>query len=241
MKPARLLFAAAMLAILALAAAFRLPRLAQRPMHADESNQAVKAARLYETGKYDYDTTDHHGPSLYWLTYPSLALSGAKGLADSQEVTYRIVPVIFGLGLIGLLWLLTDGLGRGGVAAAALLTAISPAMVFYSRYYIQETLLVFFTLAAIGCGWRYVRTRRLAWILAAGAAVGMMHATKETWILSAAAAVAAAGLAWAWSTLRDPRPVLPPGEGQGKPNSPLPLGEGQSASNSPSLRERGRG
>ena len=66
-----------------------------------------------------------------------------------------------------------------------MLTAISPALVFYSRYYIQETLLVFFTLAAVGCGWRYLRTHRLGWIVAAGASVGMMHATKETWILSA--------------------------------------------------------
>jgi uncharacterized protein (TIGR03663 family) len=208
MSRARTLFAVAMLAILALAAAFRLPRLAQRPMHADEANQAVKAGRLYATGKYEYDTTDHHGPSLYWLTLPSLAISGAKDLAGSQEFAYRIVPVIFGLGLIALLLLLADGLGRPAVVMAALLTAISPAMVFYSRYYIQETLLVFFMLAALGCGWRYVRTRRLAWILAAGAAVGMMHATKETWILSAAAAVAAAGCAWGWSRLRDGRQVL---------------------------------
>ena len=190
------LFAVAMVAILVLAAAFRLPGLAQRPMHADEANQAVKAGRLYEKGEYEYDTTDHHGPSLYWLTLPSLAFSGARGLADSQEWAYRIVPVIFGLGLIPLILLLTDGLGRPAVVVAALLTAISPALVFFSRYYIQETLLVFFTLAALGCGWRYLRTGRLAWILAAGAAIGMMHATKETWILSAAAAAAAAVLTW---------------------------------------------
>ncbi len=196
---ARLLTAAALLAILALAAAFRLPRLAQRPMHADEANQAVKAGRLYETGKYEYDATDHHGPSLYWLTLPSLFLSGAKDLAGSQEVAYRIVPVIFGLGLIVLILLLADGLDWPAVVMAALLTAISPALVFYSRYYIQETLLVFFTLAALGCGWRYLRTHGMAWILAAGAAVGMMHATKETWILSAAAAIGAAGLTWGWS------------------------------------------
>ena len=184
-------------------------------MHADEANQAVKAGRLYETGKYEYDTTDHHGPSLYWLTLPSLAISGAKDLADSREVAYRIVPVIFGLGLIVLITLLADGLGWPAMVMAALLTAISPAMVFYSRYYIQEMLLVFFTLAALGCGWRFVRTGRLTWILAAGAAVGMMHATKETWILSAAAAVAAAGLTWTWSWLRDPPSPLPPGEGEG--------------------------
>jgi uncharacterized protein (TIGR03663 family) len=205
MNRSGLLFAAAMLAILAVAAAMRVPRLEMRPMHADEANQAVKTGQLYETGKYDYDATDHHGPSLYWLTLPSLALGGAKDLAGSREVQYRIVPVLFGIGLIGLLLLLIDGLGKTAIAAAALLVAISPAMVFYSRYFIQETLLVFFTLATLGCGWRYVRTRRLGWMLLAGAAVGMMHATKETWILSAAAAVVAAGFTWGWRRWRKER------------------------------------
>ena len=139
------------------------------------------------------------------MTLPSLAVSGAKGLADSGELAYRIVPVIFGLGLIPLLALLADGLGRTAAIAAALLTAISPAMVFFSRYYIQETLLVFFMLAVLGFGWRYARSRRMGWVLAAGAAVGMMYATKETWILSAAAAVLAAGLTWGWSRLYDPQ------------------------------------
>jgi len=199
MNRARLLFAAAMLAILAIAAVLRLPRLDLRPMHADEANQAVRTAKLYQTGEYQYDATDHHGPSLYWLTLPSLAASGAKDLAGSNEAQYRIVPALFGLGLIGLLLLLTDGLGRTAAAAAALLMAISPAMVFYSRYYIQETLLLFFTLAALGCGWRYVQSRRPGWMLATGAAVGMMHATKETWVLSAAAALIAGGLTWVWS------------------------------------------
>ena len=111
MNRARVPYAAAMLAILALAAALRLPRLDQRPMHADEANQAVKSGRLYAKGDYRYDPTDHHGPTLYWLTLPSLAISGAKDLADSREVAYRIVPVLFGLGLLPLVWLLADGLG----------------------------------------------------------------------------------------------------------------------------------
>jgi uncharacterized protein (TIGR03663 family) len=197
----RLYFALAMLAAFAVAAALRLPRLDLRPMHADEANQAVKSAQLYETGKYEYDATDHHGPSLYWLTLPSLAIRGVKDLAGSREVDYRIVPALFGVGLIGLLLLFVDGLCRTAVAVAAVLTAISPAMVFYSRYYIQETLLLLFTLAALGCGWRYLRTRRLAWMLLAGGAAGMMHATKETWILSAASAAAAVGLTWGWSRI----------------------------------------
>ena len=125
MKRSQVFFTLAMLAILALAAGLRLPQLDLRPMHADEANQAVKTAQLYETGKYEYDTTDHHGPSLYWLTLPSLAVSGVQGLADSREAQYRIVPALFGIGLIALLLLLTDGLGRMAVVAAGLLMSTS--------------------------------------------------------------------------------------------------------------------
>jgi uncharacterized protein (TIGR03663 family) len=173
------------------ALAVRLPRLAQRPMHCDEANQAAKTGLLLEQGHYDYDPLDHHGPSLYWLTLPSLWLRSVSDFAASTEVDYRLVPVAFGAALVLLILLLADGLGAGPAILAGLLVAISPAMVFYSRYYIQETLLVFFTAAALGCGWRYYRRGRLGWGIATGASLGMMHATKETWVLAAAAALAA--------------------------------------------------
>ena len=110
---------------------------------------------------------------------------------------------MFGAGLIVLLLLVADGLGRWATLGAALLTALSPAMVFYSRYYIQETLLVFFTAAAYGCTWRYVRTRSLGWALAAGAALGLMHATKETWVIAAAAMGGGLVFAVLWTRWRD--------------------------------------
>ena len=176
-----------MAAVLAVSACFRLPGLQTRPMHADEANQAVKAGILWETGIYDYDVADHHGPALYWLTLPSLRLSGAKDFAHTDAWAYRIVPVVFGLGLVMLVLLVADGLGRTATLATAALTAVSPAMVFFSRYYIQEMLLVFFTFAAIGSAWRYFRTRRIGWAMAAGTSLGLMHATKETWVLAAAA------------------------------------------------------
>jgi uncharacterized protein (TIGR03663 family) len=192
-----------MLAAVAGAAALRLPRLDARPMHADEANQAVKAGILWQTGTYHYDLTDHHGPSLYWLTLPSLDLSGAKDFAHTTAWSYRIVPAVFGVALVALVVLLADGLGGGAVVCAAVLTALSPAMVYYSRYYIQEMLLVTLVLTALGCGWRYVKSRRAGWALAAGAALGLAHATKETWVLSAAAMAAAAVLTIAWSRCRD--------------------------------------
>jgi 4-amino-4-deoxy-L-arabinose transferase-like glycosyltransferase len=76
-----------------------------------------------------------------------------------------------------------DGLGPAAVAAAVL-AALSPALFFYSRYYIQEMLLVCFTFGVIVCGYRYARTRALPWAVAAGICAGLMHATKETAVIA---------------------------------------------------------
>lgn len=173
--------------VLSVALAFRIVSLERRPMHGDEANQAYRTGTLLEKGSYRYDPDDHHGPSLYYLTLPFLWLTGTGSFSESVEWQFRIVPALFGVGLIFLLFLATDGLGRNGILWAALLTAVSPAMVFYSRYYIQETLLVFFSFAALACGWRYARSGRLSWAISAGACLGMMHATKETCVIVYAA------------------------------------------------------
>ena len=76
-------------------------------------------------------------------------------------------------------------------------------MVFYSRYYIHEVLLVFFTFLALAAGWRYWRSRKIGWALLAGAGVGLMHATKETFVITLAAAALALGLNQLWNRWRD--------------------------------------
>jgi len=65
--------------------------------------------------------------------------------------------------LVLLLLLLIDGLGTAAAVYAAVLTAISAAMVFYSRYYIQEMLLVCFTFGAIVSGYRYTQSKNIVW------------------------------------------------------------------------------
>ena len=166
------------------ALALRLPQLNLRPMHVDEAVHADKLNTLWQTGRYAYDLNEYHGPTLYYLTMPAVWLSGARAFADLQASTLRIVPVVLGVGLILLLLLIADGLGRGATICAAALLAISPALTYYSRYYIQETLLVFFTFLVIAASWRYYQTRRLGWALLAGAGVGLMHATKETCVIA---------------------------------------------------------
>ena len=180
------------------ALAFRLPGLPTRPMHVDEAVQAIKAGELLETNTYRYDPHEYHGPTLPYITLPFLWLTAGTDFAATSEFSFRLVPALFGVGLVLLTLLLADGLGRAAVLYAGALCAISPAMVFYSRYYIHETLLVFFIFGAICAGWRYTQSRNPRWALLAGAFLGLMHATKETCIIAYAAMLLALALTVAW-------------------------------------------
>ncbi|MBI3853453.1 MAG: TIGR03663 family protein [Verrucomicrobia bacterium] len=184
-------FAPGLFLLICLALAFRLPQLDRRPMHNDEGLNAMKFRSLWVTNDYKYDPHEFHGPTLPYATLPAAWLSPARNFDDFTESTFRLVTVAFGIGLILLVLLLTDGLGKPETLCAVALTAISPAMVFYSRYYIHEMLLVFFTALTLGAGWRYWQTKSLGWCLLAGAGLALMFATKETFVLSAGCLVLA--------------------------------------------------
>ena len=196
------------------ALAFRLPKLGNRPMHADEAVQAAIFRDLWQNGRYVYNPDEFHGPTLPYATLAASWFQRPKHFAETTEATFRIVPVLFGTGLVLLLWLLRDALGRPAVLAAGILTAVSPAMVFYNRYCIHETLLVFFTLGAIATGWRSLQSGKIGWSLVSGVCLGLMQATKETSVL-AFAAMGGPLLAWAvWNRFQkggpdSVRPLLP--------------------------------
>jgi len=182
----------------------RAPQLAVRPLHNDEGVNAYKFAGLWQTGSYRYDPNEHHGPSLYYASWLWGKLTLApRDIAGFSEARLRLMIVAFGLGLVALLPLVADGLGRMGSAWAAVFTALSPAMVYYSRYYIHEVMLVFFTFLALAAGWRYWRTRKIAWALLAGAGLGLMTATKETFVINLIAAAIALGVNHAWNRWLD--------------------------------------
>ncbi|MCX6874169.1 MAG: TIGR03663 family protein [Verrucomicrobia bacterium] len=172
--------------------------LTRRPLHVDEAVQAVKAGELYDSGQYRYNPLEFHGPSLYYFTLPVLKLSGAKSFAEATDADFRLVPVLFGVGLILLLLPLRRDSGSVVMVSAAVLIAVSPAMVYYSRYYIQEMLLVAFAGLALCALWRYFRTPHRPWSLLLGLAIGLMYATKETSVIFCAAM----SVAYGWLILR---------------------------------------
>ncbi len=191
-------YLAALALILLTAAVLRFYELGYRPMHGDEANQAIKTSVLLEKGEYAYDPFEHHGPTLYYLTLPILWIAGAHNAAEMTEPMLRVVPAFFGLGLVLLSWVIVAPIDRRAGLWAALLCAVSHGLVYYSRYYVQEISFVFFAAGLIGCGHRYLISRRLSWALGAGLFLGLLHATKETSVLVVFAMVVALACVVAW-------------------------------------------
>ena len=187
---------------------FRVVRLDLRPMHHDEANQAVKFGNLLERGEYRYDPVEHHGPTLYYFSLPFAWIGSGKSFAALDEVTLRLVPVFFGVGIVLLLLLLKDGFSRSAILFSGIFVAVSPLMVFYSRFYIQETLLVFFLLGTIASSWRYHVDRTWGWAAATGLFIGLMYATKETSIIAFGALFV--GLLLARIFTKEPMGKMPP-------------------------------
>ncbi len=126
---------------------------------------------------------------------PVAWLRGEKSLGSLTETTVRLVPALFGTAAVILIALLAAPLGRWPALAAAALFALAPPTVYYSRYFIQETLLLTFALAtflAVRAWWRTGLTR---WAVTAGICVGLMQATKASAPLFLAAAAIACALA----------------------------------------------
>lgn len=192
------------------AVALRLPQLDQRPMHGDEANQAIRTGLLLEEGFYHYDPNDHHGPTLYFAAWPFCRVSGPE-LADSDEWNFRLVPLCFSL----LTLVLVAGLGtrrsggvfpnQVGLCSAVALLVVSPAMSYYSRFFIQESMLVTFLTGMLLAGVRYTqveqegpRSAASGWAAVFGIFTGLAVATKETVILSLVAAAVATVMACGW-------------------------------------------
>lgn len=110
-------------------------------------------------------------------------MRGETGWRDMSKGTLRLVPALAGslLILMPLLW--RRRCGDLTALLAALLLATSPLLVYYSRMFIHESLLVLFGMAVLTCVAFFPK-----WGLP-GLMLGLMFAAKESFVIS--------GLAWA--------------------------------------------
>lgn len=183
------------LLVIALAAFLRLYDLDLKPMHHDEGVNGFFLEKLMRQGDYRYDPTNYHGPSLYYLSLPFTALFGLGTFA------VRLATATFGVATVGLVLLLRRRIGAVGALAAAALLAVSPGMVFYSRYFIHEMLFVFFTLSIVVAALKFYETGGAAPLMLASVSAALLFATKETAFISVGTILLAWLVAWTWARL----------------------------------------
>ncbi|MFS8085212.1 MAG: flippase activity-associated protein Agl23 [Acidobacteriota bacterium] len=177
-------------AILIVGAFLRLYNLSLVPLHHDEGVNGNFLVTLVRGGSYTYNPENYHGPTLYYFSaiIPWLArFLGGKAFADKYGLTtfnIRFVTAVFGIATIGLVLLLRKRLGAIGALSAAALIAISPGAVYLSRYFIHESLFVFFTLGIVVAALKYYDSRRSVYLILATISAALLVATKETWIIN---------------------------------------------------------
>lgn len=131
------------IAITVLSAFLRFFMLGLKPFHHDEGVNGFFLTTLFKDGIYKYDPANYHGPTLYYI---SLVFAKIFGL---ETVPVRMSTTIFGVLIVVLALYLKRYIGRIGALTAALFLALSPGMVFISRYFIHEIFFVFLSLAIV--------------------------------------------------------------------------------------------
>lgn len=131
--------------ITVIAAFLRFYDLALKPLHHDEGVNGFFLTNLVRDGVYKYDPANYHGPTLYYIALPFVSIEQI-GL---KTIPIRVSVAIFGLLTVVLAFYLKRYIGRTGSLLAALFLALSPGMVFISRYFIHEIIFVFLSLAIV--------------------------------------------------------------------------------------------
>ncbi len=161
-----------MITLTLFAAILRLFELERRVFHHDEAAVGHFTYRLFTEGVYSYNPA-FHGPFLYYTT------SSIYSILGDTIFSSRLLPAIFGVLMVPLVFLLRDRLGRRGTIIAAFFFAISPSFLYYSRFFRNDIFVAFFMLAAIICILKYSDQKRLFFVAGAGIFIGLSAAAKE--------------------------------------------------------------
>ena len=144
--------------LLIAASALRFVDVGTRAMSHDESLHSLYSYYLYENGTYEHNPM-MHGTLLFHMNAIAYFLFG------DNDTTARIVPVLFGIAVVWMMWLFRRYIGRIGALVAAVLITISPSLLFHSRYIRNDIYIALFILIWIYGAFRYLETRNPRWLM----------------------------------------------------------------------------
>ncbi len=200
--------------VILLAAILRFWGLGDKPLHHDESLHAYYSLMLLKYNVhnwigcfngtlapycYRYDPLTH-GPFQFHAIAFVYQISDLLGAPDHgvNTTTVRIAAATLGTVIVGLPYFLRDRLGTIGAWLACFLLAISPSLVYFSRFAREDIYMACFTLLLVVATSRYLSTRKVAWLVWAGVAFMLSYATKEATFLTIAVFGSFLGALIAW-------------------------------------------
>ena len=170
----RLSFERLFLLILLVTVILRFYSLDLKLFHHDEAIHAWFSYKLLTEGAYIYNPM-YHGPFLYYTT------AGIFSLLGDSDLVGRILPALFGTLIVPLIYPIyrLGYLDQKQTLVAALFLAVSPCMVYFSRFLRNDIYIAFFTLALLVAILYYFERGQVRYALLAGAAAGFGMSTKE--------------------------------------------------------------
>jgi len=186
--------------VILLGAILRFWILGDKPLHHDESLHAYYSLQLLRNIEhwgwcvnpppqgyscYMYNPL-LHGPFQFHFIALVYKISQLLGAPDNgvNTTSVRILAATLGSAIVALPYFLRDYLGKVGAWLACLLLAVSPSMVYFSRFAREDIYMAFFTLVMVVGVARYVRERKMRWLVIAAAGLSFSYATKEATFLT---------------------------------------------------------
>jgi uncharacterized protein (TIGR03663 family) len=169
--------------VVSTAAVLRFWDLDHRALHHDESLHAYFGWRFSEFFSYDHNPL-MHGPFQFH------AIAAAFTIFGDSDFTSRLPAALFGSALVLMPFFLRDYLGRAGWLSTAVLIALSPTLLYFSRFARGDIFVAVWTLAMVICIWRYMRDEQQGYLVALALFLGLSFATKETTFITAAVFIA---------------------------------------------------
>jgi uncharacterized protein (TIGR03663 family) len=178
--------------ILILAFILRFWQLDLKLLHHDEAIHSWFSYELLTRGAWQYDPS-YHGPFLYYVTAGMFALIGPS------DFTARLLPSLFGFAIIPLVYCIyrLGYISKNQTLVVALLLAISPDMVYFSRFLRHDIFMLFFLMLFLVAILYYFErgTTRFA-VIAAVAAGGALSCKEEAPVILAVFVLFFAFAAW---------------------------------------------
>ena len=162
----------AWLVLLIVALLTRTIGLGDRVMSHDESLHTVYSFQLFDGRGYQHQPM-MHGPLKFILNPLMYFLFGVN------DWSARILVALFGVAMVGFVWLLRPRLGKLGAFLAAAMYAISPALLYHSRYIRDEVILTGLLVFLVVAVFRYLDTRATKWLILTAVALGLAFLTME--------------------------------------------------------------